>query len=56
MNYSLAAMLAAALCLAACGEKPQRQVPEEGSYNGVNQANPLADRTLHQGESRRFAY
>lgn len=48
------AFLSAALvaALAACGEKPQRTV-SEGSYNRAP-GNPLAERTLNQGESQRI--
>jgi hypothetical protein len=38
--------------LAGCGERPQRTV-SEGSYN-LAPGNPLAERTLNQGESQRI--
>jgi predicted small lipoprotein YifL len=55
--FSLLVVAFAAASLAACGEKPPRPVPDgEQSYNGVNQPNPMYERTLKQGESRRMDY
>ena len=53
MKYSLAALVAVALSLAACSEKPQRPDPEGASYNVENGVSPLYERTLQQGESAR---
>ena len=55
--FSLLLVALAAASLAACGEKPPRPDPDgEVSYNGVNQAHPMYERTQVQGESRRFSY
>ncbi len=57
MKFPMAALLVAALSaasLAACSERPQRQVPGEHSYNIENGVSPLQERTLKQGESGRM--
>jgi hypothetical protein len=40
--------------LAACAEKPQRMVSEGERFSNLDPGNPLAERTLNQGESRRI--
>jgi predicted small lipoprotein YifL len=55
--FSLLCLAIAASSLTACGEKPPRPAPDgEVSYNGVNQAHPMYERTQVQGESRRMSY
>ena len=58
MKFSPVALMAA-LCvvtLAACTEKPPRTSPEsEPAYNVQNGPNPLYERTLNQGETRRMS-
>ena len=54
---SLLVIAFAAASLAACSEKPPRPDPDgDVSYNGVNQAHPMYERTQTQGESRRMSY
>jgi len=53
----ITAVLAIALALAGCGEKPQRPAPESReAYNGTSGERPLHERTLLQGESGRMSY
>jgi predicted small lipoprotein YifL len=55
--FSLLAVAVAAAGLVACGEKPPRPVPDgEQSYNDMNRPDPMYERTLKQGESRRIDY
>jgi predicted small lipoprotein YifL len=55
--FLLPLVVAFAAGLAGCGEKPPRTDPEgAASYNGVNQAHPMYERTQVQGESRRMSY
>jgi predicted small lipoprotein YifL len=50
----ITAVLAIALTLAGCGEKPQRPAPESReAYNAPSGERPLHERTLLQGESGR---
>jgi hypothetical protein len=56
MRHARTALLAAGLlALAACSEKPQRQVSDGKDYN-METGSALAERTRHQGESGRIGY